>query len=228
LLRVVLDPGAPLLNAVRADTALALGVTSIEHAQGAWSSVLRADLDEELTAFMASGAPPTEGEDLVMRIMTQGEASVDPGRLAALAAAWSDSGAYFCPTLSRVDDYRSGDPPDRIRRAFDGRRAAARRFVAELSRRGVPLLVGQDGVEAEGTLAEMEALADAGVATVEILRAATLHPAESLGLADRFGTLETGHAADLLILEASPLEEIGNVRSVWRVVYEGQLLPAPR
>jgi cytosine/adenosine deaminase-related metal-dependent hydrolase len=61
---------------------------------------------------------------------------------------------------------------------------------------------------------------------VEILRGATLYAAQSLDLADEFGTIEPGKTADVLILDANPLERIENIRSVWRVVYDGRVLPS--
>ena len=86
------------------------------------------------------------------------------------------------------------------------------------------LLVGQDYIDPDGTFTEMEFLARAGVSPLEILRGATLYPAQFLGVADRFGTLDRGKTADILILDADPLERIENVRSVWRVIYNGKVL----
>lgn len=226
-LAVVHDPGAPILNAIPIDSALAIGVRSIEHAQGAWNGVLRADLEREVDEFMTSRADYAEGEDLMRRIMAMGVQSIDPDRLAALADRWADSGTWFCPTLHLAENAVAGDPPEAYRLPFEGRLAVTRLVVRELSERGVKLLTGQDGPgDPDGTFEEMEALARAGVSPVEILRGATLYAAQSLDLADEFGTIERGKTADILILDADPLERIENIRSVWRVVYDGRVLPS--
>lgn len=225
-LRVVWDPGLPILNPIPIDTALAVGVGSIEHAKAPWSGVLREDLQREVDAFMTPGVDYAAGEELLLRIMSLGESSVAPKRLAALAERWARTGTYFCPTLRQAESNLAGDPPEKMRRPFEGLLAVGRLFVRDLSAHGVKVLVGQDQVEPDGTLKEMEALARAGVSPLEILREATLYPAQWLGVEDRSGTLDQGKRADILILEANPLERIENIRSWWRVVYAGQVLSA--
>lgn len=64
---------------------------------------------------------------------------------------------------------------------------------------------------------EMELMAEAGLTPMEILRSATGRAAEYLGAKD-LGTLEKGKWADLVVLTANPLDNIGNTRaieSVW-------------
>jgi imidazolonepropionase-like amidohydrolase len=64
---------------------------------------------------------------------------------------------------------------------------------------------------------EMELMAEAGMSPMEILRSATGRAAEYLGAKD-LGTLEKGKWADLVVLTASPLENLRNTRaieSVW-------------
>lgn len=225
-LRVVFDPGVPILNAIPADTALAMGVTSIEHAQAVWLPVLRDDLRQEVEAFLASGAHLREGKEMQLRIMALGDEGVSSARLRALADRWASTGVYFAPTLQTTEV--SEGTPEKYRRPFEQRHALAPRFARELSARGVRLLVGQDQVQADGTWDEMERLALAGVSPLEILRGATLYPAQFLGIDDRVGTLQNGKRADIVIVEANPVERIGNIRSVWRVILGGRLLPSVR
>ena len=71
-------------------------------------------------------------------------------------------------------------------------------------------------------------LASAGVSPVEILRGATIYPARWLGVDSIVGTLEPGKQADILILEANPLDRITNIRSAWAVVHDGKLVFGPR
>lgn len=66
-------------------------------------------------------------------------------------------------------------------------------------------------------------LVDAGLTPLEALGAATLNPARVLGLADSLGTVEEGKLADLVLLEANPLEDITNTRRIRAVVANGRL-----
>jgi len=63
---------------------------------------------------------------------------------------------------------------------------------------------------------------------MEALQAATLVPARVMGVERESGTVEAGKRADLDVLDANPLENIHNVRSVHWVVANGVLYdPAP-
>ena len=103
----------------------------------------------------------------------------------------------------------------------------ARESVAALYRAGVPILAGTDANAAPGAPVavphgeslhhELELLVDAGLSTVDALRAATSLPARHFGLTDR-GAVEPGLRADLILVEGDPLEDIRatrNVRRVW-------------
>ncbi|MBI4879191.1 MAG: amidohydrolase family protein [Planctomycetes bacterium] len=231
-LRVVLDPGAPLFHRIPVDLALALGVPSIEHAKAAWPVVLRDDLKREHDAFLAAGDAAGSGEALMLRIMSLGEESLSPERVAALAGDWAHRGACFCPTLVVAESWlrqplfppAGGASSEEWERGTRGMRDVGVRLTRELAASGVRILVGQDGADPEGTLLEMELLAQAGVSPVEILRGATSYPAAWLGLDERCGSLERGKAADVVILDRDPLERIENIRSVWLVVRNGAVL----
>jgi imidazolonepropionase-like amidohydrolase len=68
---------------------------------------------------------------------------------------------------------------------------------------------------------EMEIFAEAGIEPMEILKAATINGAFAIGRTDQIGSVEPGKLADFVILNANPLENISNSRSVHRVVKEG-------
>jgi imidazolonepropionase-like amidohydrolase len=57
-----------------------------------------------------------------------------------------------------------------------------------------------------------------------ILVAATGNGSEALGLEDRIGTLERGKRADLLVLDADPLEDIANLRKIRFVIKDGEVV----
>jgi adenine deaminase len=70
---------------------------------------------------------------------------------------------------------------------------------------------------------ELVRLVEAGLTPLEALQAATLNPARVLGLADSLGRIEPGKLADLVLLDANPLENIRNTQKIGAVVADGQL-----
>ncbi|MBI4483511.1 MAG: amidohydrolase family protein [Acidobacteria bacterium] len=71
---------------------------------------------------------------------------------------------------------------------------------------------------------ELELLVDAGASPLQALQAATINPAELMRMKDRLGSLEEGKAGDVVILDASPLEDIRNTRKIARVISRGRVL----
>ena len=105
----------------------------------------------------------------------------------------------------------------------------ARRIVGSLHRAGVPVLAGTDapmpGVYPGYSLHdELERLVDSGYSPAEALRAATLAPAKFLRIEADSGSVATGQRADLVLLGANPLRDIGNARRIEAVVLDGRLL----
>lgn len=71
---------------------------------------------------------------------------------------------------------------------------------------------------------EMELLAEAGVPNAQLLLAATRNAAEALGVVDRLGRVAPGFEADLLVLDANPLDDIRHTRDIHAVVLDGVVL----
>ena len=61
---------------------------------------------------------------------------------------------------------------------------------------------------------EFMELIDIGLTPYEALKAATTHPMEYLGDLDDAGTIEIGKRAELVLLEANPLEDLSNARKI--------------
>lgn len=102
-------------------------------------------------------------------------------------------------------------------------------MVRMLHEQGAPLLIGTDanltGVYPGSTaLREMELFAEAGVPNAAILRAATLTAAEALGRQNQVGSLSIGLRADLLVLDANPLENIHHIHRQHGVMVQGRWL----
>ena len=73
---------------------------------------------------------------------------------------------------------------------------------------------------------ELQAMASGGMTPMEVLRAATLGSAETIGRAGELGSLEPGKFADLVILARNPLEDIRNTLSIREVMKNGRLYDA--
>ena len=101
-------------------------------------------------------------------------------------------------------------------------------FVAAEHRAGVPFLAGTDAPyppQAGFTLhQELALLAKAGLTPLEALQAATLNPAKFLGTTGSMGTVGAGKVADLVLLDANPLEDITNTTKIDAVIVAGRYL----
>ena len=65
-----------------------------------------------------------------------------------------------------------------------------------------------------------------GMSNHQALKAATINPATTLGLDADIGSLATGKLADLLVLDANPLDNIRNSQSIKWVMINGRLYDA--
>ena len=112
-----------------------------------------------------------------------------------------------------------------LRRGWD----ATLRVVGVLGRERAGVLVGTDygnpfvfpGASVHD---EMALLVEAGLTPLQALRGATINPALAFGLADSLGTVEAGKLADLVLLDADPLDRISNTRMIRAVVLGGRVL----
>ena len=68
---------------------------------------------------------------------------------------------------------------------------------------------------------EMEIFAEAGLESMDILKAATINGAYAIGRSDLLGSIEPGKLADFIVLDTNPLDDISSVRKVHRVIKEG-------
>jgi imidazolonepropionase-like amidohydrolase len=136
---------------------------------------------------------------------------------AARAAA---DGRILIPTLTMMEGIVEQSAPP------GADYGAARQSVTVMYQHGVPILAGTDANAAPGVPAaishgsslhhELELLVDAGLSTLDALRAATTRPARYFGLGDR-GVVEPGRRADLVLIDGDPLQDITATRSIRRI-----------
>jgi imidazolonepropionase-like amidohydrolase len=109
---------------------------------------------------------------------------------------------------------------------FDRQRTKNQEFIRRAHEAGCLLSTGTDytllTMLPGWTLwREMEIFAEAGLPPMAVLKAATWNGAYAVGRTDLLGSLEPGKLADFVVLDANPLERVGNVRRVHRVVKGG-------
>jgi imidazolonepropionase-like amidohydrolase len=113
------------------------------------------------------------------------------------------------------------------------RRAAYQEELAitrEYHREGVSILGGTDAggppfvIPGFDLHSELAALVAAGFTPMEALQSVTLYAAQFLGRADELGTVANGKAADFVLLDANPLDDIHNTQKIRAVVVQGKYL----
>lgn len=141
------------------------------------------------------------------------------------------NGTWYVPTLVA---YERGfmlwsEDPEALQPRLDVHQKHIQ-LVRMMHSAGVQIMAGSDfsdwgmvpGVDLHNELA---LLVQAGFTPLEALQAATVNPARFLGLSHRLGTIQAGRAADLVLLDANPLENISHSRKISAVMFNGSLYP---
>ena len=102
-------------------------------------------------------------------------------------------------------------------------------LVRQMQRGGVRILAGTDSaapyvIPGFSLHEELALLVEAGLTPMEALEAATKNAAEFLGHLDSEGTIAVGKDADLVLLDANPLDDIHNTQKIRAVFVRGKLL----
>ena len=107
--------------------------------------------------------------------------------------------------------------------------AASLRIVGKMNAAGVPIMAGTDTAApfvfpGSSLHEELALLVEAGLTPMQALQAATKYPAEFLGKLQSQGTVEQGKVADLVLLDANPVDDIHNTQKILAVILRGKLL----
>jgi hypothetical protein len=98
-----------------------------------------------------------------------------------------------------------------------------RQMLADSARVGV----GSHGqIQGVGYLWELWGMASGGAPNHDVLRAATILGAEAIGLSTDIGTIEAGKLADVLVLDADPIQDLRNAARLKYVMKNGRLYEA--
>jgi len=105
-----------------------------------------------------------------------------------------------------------------------------RRLIRALHDAGAGLLLGSDApqwwnVPGFSARRELEYMVAAGLTPYQALETGTRNPAVYFGAQRAWGTVEEGRSADLILLDASPLQDIRNLWKQAGVMVRGQWLP---
>jgi imidazolonepropionase-like amidohydrolase len=147
--------------------------------------------------------------------------------------AWFDE-PYLAGLLA---DTVPGDVITRMRASFTSRDAATaarnrqnyailQKNVAKLAAANARIILGSDtGLEDHpfgfAEQKELQMMAEAGMTPTQVIVAATSRSAEFVGLKDR-GVIAPGKRADLLVLDANPLDDIRNTRRISNIYLAGK------
>jgi imidazolonepropionase-like amidohydrolase len=136
-----------------------------------------------------------------------------------IASGWDPAGDF------RLQD-RTAEDYELARETY----RKLKELIAPMRRAGVEFLAGTDVLNPYcfpgfSLHDELGLLVEGGLTPMEALQAATLNPARYLGKEKDLGTIEKGKIADLVLLDANPLADIGNSRKIDSVVFGGKLLP---
>lgn len=210
-----LDPHDPAVLAAIVESAHARDVPVTVHCGAV----------EDLSEVLDSGADGIEHLSLHSRSFTRDEI------VQKSATAWPEgmleriveSGAVLDPTVMVEAGRRA-----RTDSAAAGLRDRIFERVREAHEAGASIVAGSDaavpGVESGlGLREEIEALGAAGLSPREALRSATSVAASALGSTE-VGVIKADRAADLLLVDGDPLEDLTALREVSAVLREGRLV----
>jgi imidazolonepropionase-like amidohydrolase len=118
---------------------------------------------------------------------------------------------------------RSAHPSPAEREEFE----RAKRNTRKLAAGGVLIAVGSDAggsLDFPGLMThrEVELLVEAGLSPMDAIVAATRNGGLALRKGDELGTIEPGRRADLMLLSANPLEDVGNLSKIDRLMLDGE------
>jgi hypothetical protein len=199
---------------------------------------LKLDLTHVLDGFSGNehSLPIVPLYDDVVQLVARSGIGYTPTLLVTYGGPWAENAFYTSesvhddPKLNRFTPHGVIDAKSLRRPWFHASEysyPAVAAQAAKIIRAGGRVGIGAHGqLQGLGYHWEMWSLASGGATPMEVLRCATLHGAEIIGLADDLGSIEPGKLADLVLLAENPLEDIRNTNTVRFVMKNGELFDA--
>ncbi len=224
-LPVTHDPGTTFFHSIPMVTAIDFGVRCVEHAKAPWQVVLKKDLKSEHDSLI--NADPKDKETFRKKVFQLRVKSVSSKRLHGLIDKMIQNDVYCCTTLHAIKYMRkqqSEEPNEATLERLEILEEMDRYFTQQMIEQNVKILVGQDGLMPQFTFDEMRYLKEVGLSEAEIIKGATIYPAQWLGMADQLGSISPGKRANILILKENPLEDIENIKTTYVVIKGGKIV----
>jgi hypothetical protein len=227
-----------------------LGQISIEHNTGIF---LACSVNEDSLRVEQQELSKTSfGASLRQQIERKAMATFDEQKAKSLFARLVRNGTWMCPTMILSPATNAQKPESEIQMKYipptmqqawrnvisrlDSNTAARKigfqkklEIVNLMHRTGVRLLAGTDFNQPYvfpgfSLHEELELFVKTGLSPIEALRTATINPAIFLNKEKELGSIEKGKIADLVLLDANPLENISNTKKIYAVIVKGKLL----
>jgi imidazolonepropionase-like amidohydrolase len=238
----------PVPNSITVAEAAQAGQRSMERLSGI---LLACSMQEEELRRLELEAWGRHDEEAFAALAARASATYDPRKAWSLFVKLADTNTWQVPALTWSQAASTGlDPsndvelkyvPSSIRHGWELRRMLSPteaevikqhadrevELVKAMGRAGVQFLTGSDGPDRDvypgsSLHSELEWLVKAGLTPAQALQSATINPAIFLVKLDKFGVVEAGHAADLVLLDGNPLEDIRNTRQIAGIVRAGK------
>ena len=228
--------------AVGLRNALAANIATIDHLDGYMAALLPANIDSSggyggfFDILLADQADDSRIPDLAAATAAAGTWNVPTQSLIeqrinedSIAELRNREDMRFMPAAT-VDRWVAAKEAQLLERGFDRDVATEairirRELILALHEAGARLLLGSDAPQVFNVPGfslhhELEILVDSGLSPYEALQTGTANVAEFLGL--NTGAIEVGRDADMVLLDADPLQDISNTRRVHGVMLRGK------
>ena len=128
-----------------------------------------------------------------------------------------------------IKNYKNGTNSKANLTRFNKKNSIMMANLKILSDAGVLIATGTDAgnigtLHASSYLAELQAMHKSGMSNWDIMTASTINGAKVLGKENEFGTISIGKKANLILLNANPIENIDNIIKINRVINNGVVL----
>ncbi len=169
----------------------------------------------------------------VVQVIAQSGITYTPTLLVSYGGPWSENYFYerhdihTMPKIARFFPHEEIDQRAERRPWFRDNQYVFQRIAAAAAAivraGGFVGLGGHGQLDGLGDHWELWAMAAGGMTPMEVLRVASWNGAHAIGMEQDLGSLESGKLADLIVLDANPLEDIHNTNTVRFVMKNGRL-----